>query len=129
MAEREFRRNGGASLAHKPASGGAVIISEEASALRWFLLPSEAAALLRGAHLGRSSPFSPRGQAELKRVEAPAAMRAAPLVNSPAPSPPLVTPPAAGAADAAGDAAGDGAGAAATQATAGCEGAVTAEVS
>ena len=58
VAEMEFKRNGGASLlGNSRPGGGATILSEEASALRWFILPSEAAALLRGTPPAARSPF------------------------------------------------------------------------
>eukprot|EP00962_Isochrysis_galbana_P015278 scaffold4388_cov94-Isochrysis_galbana.AAC.1 len=52
VAESQLRRNGG-------TSGAAAILSPEAEALRWFLLPAEAAATLRGVPPAVRSPFWP----------------------------------------------------------------------
>jgi hypothetical protein len=52
VAESQLRLNGG-------TAGATAIFSPDAEALRWFLLPSEAAAILRGAMPSARSPFWP----------------------------------------------------------------------
>ena len=64
VAYSEFKRNTGAKLL-----GGASILSPAANEMRWFILPAEAAAAMRGTPPAATSPFDARSISARSRHE------------------------------------------------------------